>query len=559
MSSDTNVVLSLSLSYDSGAALFVGGKLLAAVGEERLNRIKNTRDFPTLSIAECLRIAGVAPTDVGLVLLASRITPNWLSLKLPKFHEGESTNLFSPLLYPVVAEQWLVRKTGLIGLEAQLVKGHVRKQLKALGISAPFKVFDHHTIHGYCAYSGADFDNSLVITLDAMGDGISAGAFLGNNGKLTQIHEMSGFSTPAYIYSQITQLLGFRPSRHEGKITGLAAYGDAKVTLPIFRQILAYENRKFRVKRITSRDAPLYKQLLTHSREDIAAGVQYILEEVVVAFVKDMLKASGRTKLACAGGVFANVKLNQRLFEIDGVENISIYPNMGDGGLPVGAGYAHFGIVPGGIDNIFLGDQASDAECLSAIEQSGLPYTRPTDISLEAAHLLADNKIVARCAGRMEYGPRALGNRSIMAKGDDPTVNDWLNKKLKRTEFMPFAPSTLDEYADRYYVNLGGARSTARYMTITFGCTEESRKVQPACVHVDGTARPQLVTATDNPGYHAIISRFHDLTGVASVLNTSFNVHEEPIVNSPADALKAFRQCRLDALILGPFLVRQKD
>ncbi|MEO5375149.1 MAG: hypothetical protein H7840_12860 [Alphaproteobacteria bacterium] len=557
MSFAPSVVLSLSLSYDSGAALFVDGRLVAAVGEERLNRIKNTRDFPALAIGECLALAGLRPEDVGLVLLASRITPNWLSLKLARFHQKESENLFSPLLYPVVIEQYLARRTGLIALEAELVKSHVRGRLEKLGISARIVTLDHHTSHAYSVYSAAHFDNSLVITIDAMGDGISAAAFVGDGGRLRQIDEMSGFSTPAFVYSQVTQLLGFRPSRHEGKITGLAAFGDPGATSPLFRQIMRYEKGRFRVRRISSTRHPLYTELMRHSREDIAAGVQSVLEEVIVAYVRHLMAATGRRRLACAGGVFANVKLNQRLAEIEGIDQIFVFPNMGDGGLPVGAGYAHFQTIPAGIDNIYLGRAPTGDDCLAAIRKSGLPFDRPDDIAGEAARLLADGKVVARCDGRMEYGPRALGNRSIMAKGDDVAINDWLNKRLRRTEFMPFAPSTLDEHADRYYLNLDKARVSARYMTVTFDCTEESRRMQAGCVHRDGTARPQLVTARDNPAYHAIIEGFRRLTGVASILNTSFNVHEEPIVNGPDDALKAFRQCRLDALILGPFLVRQ--
>lgn len=557
MAAPTKAVLGISLSYDSGAAVFVDGRLIAAIGEERLNRIKNTRAFPFLAIQECLALAQLRPQDIDQVLLASRITPNWISLKLAGYHEKESANLFSPLLYPVVAEQWLARRTGLIEVEAALVRAHTKSRLRQLGIDAPIKTFDHHTIHAYCAYSAASFDHSLAITLDAMGDGISAGVFLGDDGRLTQIGENSGFSTPAYIYSQVTQLLGFKPSRHEGKITGLAAYGDPEVTMPIFRRLMSCQEGRFSVLRVSSPHHPLYLELMRHRPEDIAAGVQHMLEEVVCAFVTHWRNVCGRNRLVLAGGVFANVKLNQRIAEIEGVEQIFVFPNMGDGGLPVGAGYAYFNQAPQGLENIYLGGDISDADCLSVLQESGLPYDRPADVAAEAAALLAEGKTVARCAGRMEYGPRALGNRSIMASASDPSINDWLNKRLRRTEFMPFAPSTLDEQAERYYHNLSKARDSARFMTVTFDCTEESRLHQPGCVHVDGTARPQLVRNADNPGYHAIIQRYFERTGVATIVNTSFNVHEEPIVASPGDAVKSFIDCRLDALILGPFLVRQ--
>ena len=182
----------------------------------------------------------------------------------------------------------------------------------------------------------------------------------------------------------------------------------------------------------------------------------------------------------------------------------------------------------------------------------------------DVAQLLADGKVVARFAGRMEYGPRALGNRSILYRPDSPSVNDWLNERLKRTEFMPFAPSSLAEDAATYFVGIEGAENTARFMTITFDCTEVMKKSCPGVVHIDGTARPQIVHAHDNPDYHRIISEFKRLTGLSCVVNTSFNIHEEPIVCTPEDAIRAFKIGHLDVLAIGPYIainpaVKAKD
>lgn len=551
------VLLSLTLAHDSGAALFVDGRLVAAVGEERLNRIKNTRAFPYSAIAECLRLGGVSASDVTQVLLGSRISPNWVALHFEDFHSRESSNLFSPLLYAVVAEQVAFRRTGLIHWEAALVRRLVRRKLERIGIRAPLRMFDHHLSHGYSAYAAAPFDHSLVVSIDAMGDGLSSLASTGDDGVLKPIGELSGFQAPAYIYSQITQLLGFRPGRHEGKITGLAAYGDPEVCGGLMRRLMAFDGEGFRILHTANRHHPLYRDLLTHRREDIAAALQTVFEDVVTAYVAKLLRRSGRRHLALAGGIFANVKLNQRLKEIPGVESIFVYPNMGDGGLSVGAGLAFLSRRPEGLDTLYLGGDIDAADAARALRASGLPFTEPEDIEAEVAALLADGKVVARVAGRMEFGPRALGNRSILFRPDDKTVNDWLNVKLQRTEFMPFAPSTIEERAADYYHRLSGAEETARFMTITFDCTAEGSARQPACVHVDGTARPQIVRRADAPSYHRIIDLFSQKTGIHSVLNTSFNVHEEPIVNGPDDAIKAFRQCGLDALALGPFLAVQ--
>ncbi|HEU4334339.1 MAG TPA: carbamoyltransferase C-terminal domain-containing protein, partial [Candidatus Eisenbacteria bacterium] len=177
----------------------------------------------------------------------------------------------------------------------------------------------------------------------------------------------------------------------------------------------------------------------------------------------------------------------------------------------------------------------------------------------DIADLIVDGYVVARVNGRMEYGPRALGNRSILYRPDEPEVNDWLNKRLRRTEFMPFAPSTLAEEADRSFANLEGARDTARFMTITFNCSDEMKRLCPGVVHVDQTARPQLVSEKDNPSYYKIIRAFKDRTGLTSIVNTSFNIHEEPIVCTPEDSIRAFKIGHLDILAMGPFIAKHPE
>jgi carbamoyltransferase len=204
---------------------------------------------------------------------------------------------------------------------------------------------------------------------------------------------------------------------------------------------------------------------------------------------------------------------------------------------------------------VYLGPEYSARDIEAELQRTDLPYRFVPNIEAEVARLLASGSVVARFNGRMEYGPRALGNRSILYTPTDPSVNDWLNKNLKRTEFMPFAPSTLFEEAPRCYEGLAGGEAPARYMTITFQCTEWMRTHCPGVVHLDGTARPQLVRSEENPSYYAIIDAFRRLTGLPTVINTSFNIHEEPIVCSPADAVRAFSIGHLDYLAIGDFLV----
>jgi carbamoyltransferase len=234
---------------------------------------------------------------------------------------------------------------------------------------------------------------------------------------------------------------------------------------------------------------------------------------------------------------------------------------MGDEGLGVGAALyeAHARGARRGtttIGDVYLGADCSEADCREAIDRAGLRViTDGPCLERTAGALIAEGKIVARCAGRMEYGPRALGNRSILYQATDRSVNKWLNERLKRTEFMPFAPVVLWDARHRCFPDVSGAEDTARFMTMTFDCTPEMNEKAPAVCHVDGTARPQLIREQDNPSYYRLLSEYERLTGLPCIVNTSFNMHEEPIVNTPAEAVKSFLASELDALILGRFLV----
>ncbi|MBM4000044.1 MAG: hypothetical protein FJ297_10995 [Planctomycetes bacterium] len=271
-----------------------------------------------------------------------------------------------------------------------------------------------------------------------------------------------------------------------------------------------------------------------------------------------MVKKTGISRIALSGGVNANVKLNQRIREVPGVKCVFVYPNMGDGGCATGAamlacGAASFRAEP--IDHVYYGPDYADHEIESALRDANLAFDRSPDIEETVADLLVENRIVGRFEGRMEYGPRALGNRSILYPAQDPDVNQWLNHQLGRTEFMPFAPAALASEAPQLFKNLDGCEKTAEFMTVTFDCTERMTRQCPAAVHVDHTARPQLVSPTTNASFHAILAAYHRRTGIPSVINTSFNMHEEPIVCSPDDAIRAFLQGRIDYLAIGSYLV----
>jgi carbamoyltransferase len=395
------------------------------------------------------------------------------------------------------------------------------------------------------------------------------------------VASVGSFDSLGNLYSYVTHLSGFQAEKHEGKVTGLAAAGEPRYA-GVLRRFVRYDDpggirypvpmyHRSALRRLA---AALPAEALTEAgRADLAASVQLVLEEVATAFVRHWLRRTGLRRLAVAGGVFANVKLNQRLHELEEVDELWVYPAMDDGGLAVGGalleqaearGAEPLGL-KGRLDHVYLGPGIGEREAADAVSAAGLSAaglsaaglsaTKPADPYGAVAELLAGGAVVAVCTGAMEHGPRALGHRSILYRADDPSVDHWLNRRLRRSDFMPFAPATLAEHAGDLYRGLDGARDPARFMTLTFDCTPKMRAQSPAVVHVDGTARPQLVDAATAPELHAILTAYHRLTSVPTVINTSFNLHEEPIVCTAEEAVRAFLEGQLDHLLLGPLLV----
>ena len=292
--------------------------------------------------------------------------------------------------------------------------------------------------------------------------------------------------------------------------------------------------------------------------EPLAYAYQQVLEEVLVKYVRHHVQRTGARHLCVAGGVCANVKLNQRLFEIPEIERVFVFPHMSDGGLGWGAAmwawHRDRVYKPSPIHDVYWGPAIQTRRSRRYLDEKGVRYSRPLDLERTMAALLADGELIARFHGAMEFGPRALCHRSILYQPTDPSVNKWLNEQLHRTEFMPFAPVTLEEEASNLYKNFSGAEHTANFMTITFDCTAEMARSCPAVVHVDGTARPQTVRPDLDASTHRMLSLYRERTGLASIINTSFNMHEEPIVCSPEDAVRACCDARFRYLAIGPFL-----
>jgi carbamoyltransferase len=552
------------IDHDASVALFDGERLLYAVGEERLSRKKLHAGFPWRSIDWTLNEAGIKLDDVDQIGIA----------KPPMRRELRSIHArlrrYSPLgkgMGPAAALRDLAalhvyKRTKTTANVFQLNR-EINQWLREHGIPSDRvkRAYSHHFLHAVCAYHASGFENALAVTADGQGGGVTASVYAGRRGHLSRMQEVLWPHSMGVFYAAVTKALGFKPNRHEGKITGLASYEPPpEECLAFCRSVAASRGPTFTVHGIYGRYPELVALTKRYSPAQVAAAFQLVLEEIVSDFVAHYVESTGLSRVVLAGGVFANVKLNQRVKDLPGVEEVFVFPAMADCGLAWGVGTyeARRGtpFEPTPLRDVYWGPSYTDDEIAEALRSAGLPFERLPDVATTVGDLLAEKAIVFRFDGRMEFGPRALGNRSILYHTGDPTVNDWLNKLLRRTEFMPFAPVTLNEQAAECFRNLEPGRRTAAFMTMTFDCTEKMRQQSPAAVHVDGTARPQLIERTTNPVYYDILRRYFERTGVPSLVNTSFNMHEEPIVCSPEDAIRAYVQAKVGHLSIGPFLVK---
>ncbi|MCC6156801.1 MAG: carbamoyltransferase [Deltaproteobacteria bacterium] len=555
-------ILGISDNHGSGAALVRNGRLVAAVNEERIDREKNSLAFPWGAIDEVLRMEGLAPRDIDLVVVGSVFTPIFFLRLLRPFHQfiKRRASQFGLLFDLYIYYQILVRNSRLATrIETLLSRALFGRQFTKRGFACEIHLLDHHTAHAYSAFLTSPFEHATVITADAMGDGVSVTVGIAREGRIERIWAQDGRSAFNPYYSRVTELLGFVPNRHEGKVTGLAAYGDAEVLRSDFERAAHFRGpgfNSFRFWHPGLKHYGFFGRIGHYSRELIAAGCQRNLEVQMGAFVDHWVRKTGVPDVVLAGGIFENVKLNQRIHELDTVRAVYIFPNMSDGGLGAGAALAFGANRPRPVDTMYLGPAYDRDRIERAAAASGLVVERPEDRPDHVADLLAAGHVIARFDGAMEYGPRALGNRSILYRPDDPKVNDWLNERLRRTEFMPFAPVVRRERAADCFVGVDGAEFTARFMNICFDCTDLMKRLCPGVVHVDGTARPQILTREENPAYYDLLQRFEEKTGLPALINTSFNMHEEPIVMTPEDAVRAFVAARLPYLVLGHLVVK---
>lgn len=571
-------VLSFSQEHEAGATIVKDGKILAAINEERLTRVKNQDGFPEKSLKAVFEIANLKSDEIKHVIIPemSKATDFFRNV-IPLY----PINLFSKAntQFPGLVEmlkQFLMSFQILVRSYLRVGISHYRdnRRLRKMFPKARFHRVEHHITHAAAAFFTSGFNKALIISSDYWGDFASTMVAIGQDKDINVVSRSYFPHSMGHYYATITKWLGFRANRHEGKIVGLAAYGNPNSPVyNLIKDLLVCDGLTLKAPYMMGRmwhpKIRLFKNNLMrkikekYSREDISAAFQRRFEEVFVELAKNCVAKFKIDKVVLVGGCFANVKMNQHIFEVDGINEIFVFPNMSDGGISTGAALYYDnrenGHITGRLNDVYFGPEYTGEEIESALKSANLVYHHVPEIEKKIAQLLVERKVIARFNGRMEFGPRALGNRSILYAATDPSVNDWLNKRLGRTEFMPFAPVTLEEFADKCYKNLKGAEYTAQFMTITFDCTDFMKKHSPATVHVDGTARPQIISEKINPSYYKIVKEYYKLTGIPSIVNTSFNMHEEPIVRSPQDAIRAFKLGHLDYLAIGNYLVNSNE
>jgi carbamoyltransferase len=549
--------------HDACAALHEDYRLVAAVAQERLTRRKiDGGRIPTEAIDECLAIAGINRSDVDAVALGRGAFPAryFTHLTLGRRLERGARRLIGKEKMKSM-ERECVRALRFDS-EAMFDADQFRADL-GLRPDCAVRFFNHHWAHALPALFHTDWSEALLYTADGGGDNIQYSFTRFRDGTLTPLYGGDGelarampIDSVGLAYGYATQALGWRINRHEGKLTGLAALGK-----PVLLDALAAHFRIDADGRVSTNFADnkamrefIFGLAKDASREDMAASVQALLEATVIGSVRALLERHPARHLGLAGGVFANVLLNQKLAALKGIDEVFVYPAMSDQGLAAG-GVLQYLLERDGLEHWLrqrhrLGDLYLGRDYDGIAEQSFTADGRLERVSSTPAdtvpRLLADGWVVGLYVGGMEYGPRALGARTILASPADPGINDRLNRRLERSEFMPFAPVVAVQDASRVFEIDERSRYAARFMTITCPVRPEWRDKIPAVVHIDGTARPQIVERGPNPLYFDILAGFKAHTGLPVLINTSFNVHEEPIINTPAECAQALATDRVD-------------
>lgn len=575
-------ILGIHTGHNATACLLRDGRLVAAASEERFSRRKNFVGVPERAVRYCLDGFGVDRDRLAEVAVAGTMPSFALFAVRPGSARGEGWLRLAKRAASALERAATVVRPVNDALVAAIIPRRERALARRVDIDVAaqlrlpvgrFERFDHHRAHAATAYYGLGAKaETLVFTADGGGDLTSATVSVGSAGELSEIARTSDGASLGGVYTAVTEHLGMKPVEDEHKVMGLAPYARGPAIHRLAARLNAFlwlnpETLVFESRARTYYTLNALRPYLAGYRFDVvAAAVQKFLELRVTEWVRAAIRRTGIRRIAAAGGVFLNVKLNRRIAAMPEVESFAVFPSGGDESIAIGAAYLAFRAKthtnPEPIGDVYLGPEFSDPEMDEAMKRAGAReryrVERPSSVEDAVGELLARGAIVARFAGRMEWGARALGNRSILANPKDRDAVRTLNEQIKGRDFwMPFAPSVAAERADDYVVN--PRKIPAPYMVMAFDSTPRAKKEIPATMHpYDFTLRPQIVTEDSNARYHALLKAFERRTGIGAVLNTSFNLHGEPIVCTPDDALSTFERSGLRHLALGKFLISKK-
>lgn len=554
----------MSQGYDAAATLVVDGVLIAAVAEERLNRKKHSGAFPINAIQYCLSAAGITLDDVDEIAHGFDYSPYAAAYAVDHIAKQRFREVFS--------------REALLAL--------VRRDLPGFPLERVYQV-NHHLAHAASAYLTSGWEECLVVVIDGMGEVHGASIFHARNGKLDELHHISALDSIGNLYSLVTYHLGFDFNADEYKIMGLAPYGNPErfrsffaeavemldngsIRIPILRLNRSREEREFYLRTRQILNANLVKERhpedeIADEHRDAAAALQECLDRVMLHVCGHFRAKLGLRRLALAGGVALNCTANGKLLRAGLFDEIYVQPAAGDDGTALGAALYRSSLA----DRVrnerspipFFGPCHSMEEIGSAVKEfqdliDVARFETFEETCAEAARLIAEGKVVAWYRGRMEFGPRALGHRSILADPGHPDMRERINAMVKKREaFRPFAPAVSLEQASQWFDVEPGTELP--YMIMTVDVREAFRSALPAITHINGSARVQTVSAKDNKEFHGLLKAVGKSTGREMVLNTSFNIKGQPIVNTPREAVETFLGTGIDVLFMENLLVRR--
>jgi carbamoyltransferase len=560
-------ILGIWDGHDSGAAIIKGNEILVAINEERLTRRKLEISFPNRSIDACLKYLNLDASDISEIAISTSDPAKTLARIVPSTKEEyylirRRKKDLTFLNFQKKRFKYKLTELSPNWITTFVSKKIVQNELSKIGFTKyNLNIVDHHMSHVAAAAFCSGFNECLVITLDGLGDGLSGTVNVFKENKIRNISKISAKDSFGIFFEHVTNLMNMRELEDEGKVMALADYA---YPIPnkdnLLLDFFSVDGLKIKAKYNSLKTYQELKKILWRfPSEQFANMAQKTLESHIAKLIKNAIADTGIRKIALSGGVASNVKVNMMIRHLPECEECFVFPHMGDGGLALGAAiYSNYqlnGITNYKFDSVALGLEYSNTEIESELRLANLNYRKSANLVKETAELITNGNIVLWFQDRSEYGPRALGSRSILALPDSTDIKDELNLKLKkRVWYQPFCPSILQEDAQVLLEDYNG--NPDQFMTMAYKVRYEYKKGLIGVINIDGSCRPQIL-ADHNSKYARLLKEIKVLTGTGALLNTSFNVHGEPLVCSPRDAINTFISTGIKHLIIGDFIVTQ--